>query len=33
MLDEKGVLRHIDKKVDVRSHGADLVALLKSLQG
>ena len=33
VLDDQGILRHIDTKVDVRQHGADLVTLLKTLQG
>lgn len=32
VLDEKGVLRHIDEKVDVRAHGSDLAALIRKLR-
>jgi peroxiredoxin Q/BCP len=33
VIDPKGVLRHVDKAVNVTSHGADLVAVLKKLKG
>ena len=33
VLDDQGVLRHVEPKVDVDQHGKDLVALLESLQG
>jgi len=32
VIDPKGVLRHVDKSVNVISHGADLVAVLKKLK-
>jgi thioredoxin-dependent peroxiredoxin len=32
VIDPKGVLRHVDKAVNVVSHGADLVAVLKKLK-
>ena len=32
VIDEKGILRHIDEKVDVNSHGPDLVALIRKLR-
>ncbi|MDP6929666.1 MAG: peroxiredoxin [Planctomycetota bacterium] len=31
VIDPKGVLRHIDKKVNVKQHGTDLVALIREL--
>ena len=31
LIDEKGVLRHIDTKVDVSKHGADVAKLIKEL--
>ena len=33
VLDEKGVLRHIDQSVEVTTHGADLVEVVRKLQG
>ena len=33
VIDDKGVLRHIDEKVDVRNHGSDLTELIRKLQG
>lgn len=33
VLDEKGILRHIDERVDVRTHGGDLTALIRRLRG
>ena len=33
ILDEKGVLRHVDTNVKVRSHGEDLILKLEELQG
>ena len=32
VIDPKGVLRYVDKAVNVTSHGADLVAVLKKLK-
>ena len=32
VIDDKGLLRRIDEKVDVTNHGADLVALIKRLR-
>jgi len=32
VLDEKGVLRHIEKKVRVKSHGDDLVSVIERLK-
>ena len=32
LIDDKGVLRHIDREVKVRSHGADLVALVERIK-
>ena len=32
VLDPHGVLRHVDEKVDVGRHGADLAALLEQLR-
>jgi peroxiredoxin Q/BCP len=33
VIDPKGVLRHVDRSVNVTSHGADLVAVIKKLRG
>ncbi len=33
VIDEKGVLRHIDDKVDVQQHGTDLAELIRKLRG
>jgi peroxiredoxin Q/BCP len=33
VIDPEGVLRHVDKSVNVATHGADLVALVKKLKG
>lgn len=33
VIDEKGVLRHVTKKVDVQNHGDDLVQLIEKLRG
>ena len=33
VIDENGVLRHIDDEVDVKQHGADLAALIRKLRG
>ena len=33
VIDDKGVLRHIAEKVDVRAHGDQLAEILKKLQG
>ena len=33
VIDEKGVLRKIDKKVNVQTHGADLAAMIRELRG
>lgn len=33
ILDDEGVVRHIDRAVDVMKHGDDLVRLLEELQG
>lgn len=33
LVDEKGVLRHVDESVQVGSHGGDLAALVKKLRG
>ena len=32
VIDEKGILRHVAAKVDVRNHGADLATLIRELQ-
>ena len=32
VIDEKGVLRHIDHEVDVSSHGEDLIELVLGLR-
>ena len=32
VIDEKGTLRHVDDKVDVRNHGSDLAALIRKLR-
>ena len=32
VIDEKGVLRHIDDEVDVRNHGSDLAELIAKLR-
>jgi peroxiredoxin Q/BCP len=33
VLDEHGALRHVDEKVDVSTHGADVVKLIEKLRG
>ena len=33
VLDEKGIVRHVDTKVDVSKHGADIVGVIKKLRG
>lgn len=33
VIDERGVVRHVDREVKVDTHGADLVALVKRLRG
>lgn len=33
VIDEKGVLRHVDEKVDVTKHGNQLADLIVDLQG
>ena len=33
LIDDQGVLRHVSEKVDVRTHGADLVELVRKLRG
>jgi peroxiredoxin Q/BCP len=33
VIDDKGVLRHVDSKVSVDSHGKDLAAIVKGLRG
>jgi len=32
VIDDKGILRHIDEKVDVRNHGSDLAELIAKLR-
>jgi peroxiredoxin len=32
IIDDQGVLRHIDEKVDVRGHGAALVRIIEKLK-
>ena len=32
VIDAKGVLRHVDQKVDVRKHGDDLFELIEGLE-
>ena len=32
VLDEKGILRHINERVDVRNHGRDLIELIRKLR-
>jgi peroxiredoxin Q/BCP len=32
VLDEKGVVRHVDTQVDVSKHGADLVGVIRKLR-
>jgi peroxiredoxin Q/BCP len=32
LIDPEGILRHIDRSVDVSKHGSDLVALVKKLK-
>lgn len=32
VIDNKGVLRHVTKKVDIRGHGQQLVDLIKKLK-
>ena len=32
VLDEKGILRHIEKKVRVKSHGDDLLSVIERLK-
>jgi len=33
VLDPEGVVRHVDEKVNVTTHGADLAAVIEKLQG
>ncbi len=33
VLDEQGILRHVDQQVNVKTHGADLAAVVKKLKG
>ncbi len=33
IIDDAGVLRHIDTKVDVKGHGTDVAARVRELQG
>lgn len=33
VIDEKGVIRHIDQMVSVGTHGTDLVKIVDGLQG
>ena len=33
VIDDKGVLRHVDGKVNVASHGADLAGVVRGLRG
>ena len=33
VIDKKGVLRHIDDEVSVKTHGSDVVKLVRDLQG
>lgn len=33
IIDEKGILRHIAKKVDVREHGKQLLDVIAALRG
>ena len=33
LIDDKGVLRHVEESVQVASHGSDLAALVKKLRG
>jgi len=33
IIDDKGVLQHIDKEVDVNAHGMQLADLIVELQG
>lgn len=33
VIDDKGVLRHRDEKVNVASHGADLAGVVRGLRG
>ncbi len=33
VIDERGVVRHVDREVKVDSHGADLVGLIRRLRG
>ncbi len=33
VIDDKGVLRHVDEAVKVKTHGEDVVALVKKLRG
>lgn len=32
VLDEKGVLRHVNRKIDVRIHGVQVVELIRKLR-
>ncbi len=32
IIDEKGILRHIDREVSVRSHGGDLAKIIADLR-
>ena len=33
LIDERGVLRHVVRDVDVRNHGRDVAALIEKLRG
>jgi peroxiredoxin Q/BCP len=33
VIDDKGIVRHIDRKVSVESHGKDLAAVVRGLRG
>lgn len=33
VVDEKGVLRHVDRRVNVDTHGRDLVEVVRRLRG
>ena len=33
VIDGEGILRHVDRKVNVDSHGKDLVGLVRGLRG
>jgi peroxiredoxin Q/BCP len=32
VIDPKGVIRHVDRSIDVSTHGSDLVKVVKDLQ-